>query len=252
MARHAVLLPGGVMPASPAYADLIAELGPGVDARAKDLEVYATDTPPPGFSLTHEAAGVTRFADAAGFQRFHLVGYSAGGASALVYAAAHPERLHSLALMEPAWAGNAGLAAEEDAVRAGFRNLADDPGADFMEGFIRLQLAPGVAPPPRPEGTPPPWMAKRPAGLRAVMAAFDRDHLDLAALRGFAGPVVFVLGGRSNPDYYARMADRLGRVFRDFKVETFPDRHHFDPPHRKEPQRVARILTALWDRAERA
>src|SRR5512146_2353221 len=36
-----ILLPGSVMPAGPAYGALLAELGTDVDARAKELEVYA-------------------------------------------------------------------------------------------------------------------------------------------------------------------------------------------------------------------
>jgi predicted neutral ceramidase superfamily lipid hydrolase len=46
------------------------------------------------------------------------------------------------------------------------------------------------------------------------------------------------------------MADRLARAFPDFTVEHFPDRHHFDPPHRAEPDRVAASLWALWTRSE--
>jgi pimeloyl-ACP methyl ester carboxylesterase len=82
------------------------------------------------------------------------------------------------------------------------------------------------------------------------MAAFMGADLDLDALRRFDRPVLFILGGRSHPDYYARMADRLSHVFADFTVETFPDRHHFDPPHRIEPTRVAALLRAFWSRAE--
>ena len=59
----------------------------------------------------------------------------------------------------------------------------------------------------------------------------------------------FALGGRSNPDYYARMADRLATIFPDFTIETFPERHHFDPPHRIEPEHLADSLLALWQRA---
>ena len=93
-------------------------------------------------------------------------------------------------------------------------------------------------------------MAKRPAGLRAFMNAFDRGDLDLDALRAFDRPVYFALGGRSNPDYYGLMARRLSGIFPDFMIETFPDRHHFDPPHRIEPERVAASLLALWQRAD--
>jgi hypothetical protein len=82
-------------------------------------------------------------------------------------------------------------------------------------------------------------MATRPAGLHAILRAFYRSDLDLATLRRFDPPVWFALGGRSLPDYYARMAERLAGVVPDFTVELFPDRHHFDPPHRIEPARVA-------------
>ena len=93
-------------------------------------------------------------------------------------------------------------------------------------------------------------MAKRPAGLRALMVAFDRADFNLETLRAFDQPVYFALGGRSNPDYFARMAERLASIFPDFTLETFQKRHHFDPPHRIEPERLSRSLLALWDRAE--
>jgi pimeloyl-ACP methyl ester carboxylesterase len=248
--RHAVvLLPGGVLPAAPAYAALLEALGDRVDAVAKDLEVYAGEQPPPRYGLETEIKGILREAGAHGFDGFHLVGYSGGGASALAFAAVHGERLLSLALLEPAWAGNE-QTPEEDALWEQFRALAALPTDQFMAGFTRLQLAPGVDPPERPSGEPPPWMAKRPAGLRALIEAFRRGRLDLDALRAFDRPVYFALGGRSNPDYYARIAERLAAIFPDFTLETFADRHHFDPPHRIEPERVADSLLALWERAE--
>jgi pimeloyl-ACP methyl ester carboxylesterase len=244
-----VLLPGGVLPAEPAYAALLQVLGARVDAVAKDLAVYSGEQPPPDFSLGTEVEGILRDADGHGFDRFHLVGYSGGGASSLAFAALHGERLLSLALLEPAWAGNERTPVEE-ALMQRFRALEPLPPDQFMAGFMRLQLAPGVEPPPPPEGPPPPWMAKRPAGLRAFIEAFDSGDLDVEALRAFNRPVYFALGGRSNPDYYGRMAERLAAIFPDFTIETFPERHHFDPPHRVEPERLASSLLALWQRAE--
>lgn len=244
-----MLLPGGVLPAGPAYAPLLGVLGERADAVAKDLEVYADDEPPANYSLDVEVGGILREADAHGFDRFHLVGYSGGGASSLAFAAAHGERLLSLALLEPAWAGNE-RTPEEEALMERFRALEPLPANEFMAGFVRLQLAAGVDPPSPPEGQPPPWMAKRPAGLRALLAAFDRGDLDLDALRALDRPVYFALGGHSNPDYYGRMAERLAAIFRDFTLETFPERHHFDPPHRIEPEHLAESLLALWDGAE--
>jgi pimeloyl-ACP methyl ester carboxylesterase len=248
--RHlVVLLPGGVLPAEPAYGALLDALDARADAVAKDLEVYSGAEPPANFSLGVEVDGILREADAHGFDRFHLVGYSAGGASSLAFAAAHGERLLSLALLEPAWAGNE-RTPEEEAVVERFRALEPLPSDEFMAGFVRLQLASGVEPPPPPEGPPPPWMAKRPSGLRAFIAAFDSGDLDLEALRGFDRPVYFALGGRSSPDFFGRMAERLSLIFPDFTIETFPDRHHFDPPHRIEPERLASSLLAVWERAE--
>ena len=184
-ARHrVVLLPGAVLPAEPAYAALLQVLGERVHAVAKDLEVYADDQPPLGFNLGVEAAGVLREADVHGFDRFHLVGYSGGGASALALAALHGERLLSLALLEPAWAGNERTQQEEELMER-FRALDSLPPSQFMAEFTRLQLAPGVEPPAPPEGPPPPWMAKRPAGIRAFLDAFDAGDLDIEALKAF-------------------------------------------------------------------
>jgi pimeloyl-ACP methyl ester carboxylesterase len=175
--RHqVVLLPGAILPAEPAYAALLQELGERVDAVTKDLEVYAGEERPPDFSLDTEVEGILREADGHGFAYFHLVGYSGGGASSIAFAALHGNRLLSLALPEPAWAGNERTPAEE-------------------------------------------------------------THY-------------FALGGRSNPDYYGRMAERLAAVFPDFTLDTFAERHHFDPPHRIEPDRLASSLLTLWQRAE--
>jgi pimeloyl-ACP methyl ester carboxylesterase len=246
-----ILLPGGVLPAGPAYGPLLAELGTSVDARPKELEIYATDAPPDGYSLAMEVEGITRLADSAGFDRFHLVGYSGGGASSLAFAASQPDRLLSLALMEPAFAGWQEMTDAERSQFERFRALLDKDGPEMLADFQALQLAPGVDPIPSPPGPAPPWMAKRPAALHALLRTFLASDLELDDLRRFDRPVWFALGGRSNPDYYARMAARLARVFPDFALEVFPDRHHFDPPHRIEPRRVAASLRSLWARAER-
>ena len=39
-------------------------------------------------------------------------------------------------------------------------------------------------------------------------------------------------------------------LFPDFALETYAERHHFDPPHRVEPEAVARALKQLWARGE--
>ena len=57
-----------------------------------------------------------RTAADAGAERFHLVGYSGGGAASVAFAAEHPQRLLSLALLEPAWMGTDDLGLEEEDV----------------------------------------------------------------------------------------------------------------------------------------
>lgn len=245
-----ILLPGIVLPVELAYGALIDALGSEVEAVAKDLEIYTAPEPPEDYSLELEVAGVLREADARAWERFHLVGYSAGGAAALAFAARQPERLGSLALLEPAWAGRWDVSPAEKTLRIEYDRLERLPVEELMPAFMRLNLRPGVPLPEPPPGEPPPWMAKRPAGIRAISAAFRRDDIDREALRRFDRPVYFALGGLSNPDHYGEIAKRLDGVFPDFELEVFEDRHHFDPPHRIEPERLASSLKELWRRAE--
>jgi pimeloyl-ACP methyl ester carboxylesterase len=247
-----ILLPGIVLPVEPAYGALVAALGPNVEAVAKDLEVYATPEPPEDYGLEVEIAGVLREAEARGWERFHLVGYSGGGAAALAFAAARPERLASLALLEPAWAGNRDRSPAEKAIWLEYDRLEGLPAEQFMPTFMRLGLKPGVPLPAPPPGDPPPWMAKRPAGILAIQRAFKLGEIDRQALRRFDRPVYFALGGLSNPDHYGEIAKRLSGVFPDFELEVFEERHHFDPPHRIEPERLATSLEKFWRRAEPA
>ena len=250
-AFRVILLPGAVLPVEPAYGALIAALGAGVDAVAKELEVYATPEPPEEYSLEVEIAGVLREADAHGWERFHLVGYSGGGAASLAFAASRPERLASLALLEPAWAGNWDLSPAEKALWLEFDRHEGLPDEQFMAAFMRLGLKPGVPLPAPPPADPPPWMVKRPAGIRAFERAFKRGDIERDALRSFDRPVYLALGALSNPDQYGEIAKRLSKVFPDFELEVFEERHHFDPPHRIEPERLANSLRTLWQRAER-
>jgi pimeloyl-ACP methyl ester carboxylesterase len=248
---RAIFLPGVVLPGDLAYGSLVAALGSEVDPVVKDLEVYAKHEAPQDYTPELEVEGVLRDADARGWERFHLVGYSGGGAAALAFAARHPARLSSLALLEPAWAGRWDLSPAEEAFWREHDRLEALPPDQFMRTFMRLAVKPEVELPAPPAGVPPPWMAKRPGGIRAFIKTLKTYELDRDALARFDRPVYFALGGLSNPDQYREIATRLGRVFPDFELEVFEERHHFDPPHRIEPERLASSLRALWGRADR-
>ncbi len=251
MTIHVIAMPGGVNPAEVRYSPVQAALGDDVKLHWKDLEVYAGDEPPAGYSIQMEVDALARFADSLGLERFHLLGYSGGGFISLAFAGAYPDRLPSLALFEPASIPGPLSHAERvlwDRIDDGLRGT---DGEEFMRGFMTLQVRPGVDVQP-PQGPPPPWMAKRPAGIRAFLTTFKSYPLDRKALAGFRQPVYFALGGLSNPDEYGEIAKRLDGVFPDFTLEIFPERHHFDPPHRIEPERLATSLLRIWTRAEAA
>jgi hypothetical protein len=44
------------------------------------------------------------------------------------------------------------------------------------------------------------------------------------------------------------MAERANTIFADLTLEVFEERHHFDPPHRVEPERTAKLLREHWRR----
>jgi len=86
------------------------------------------------------------------------------------------------------------------------------------------------------------------AGIRAFMRTFKSYDLNLDVLAAFDRPVYFALGGLSNPDQFGELPERLGEAFPDFTLEVVAERHHFDPPRRIEPERLAASLRAIWAR----
>ena len=241
-----VLVPGGVNPAAISYGPLLEVIRDEADVVVKDLEVYTADTPPTGYGLELEVEGIKRAAEAAGLKSFHLVGYSGGGAASLAFIVKYPDLVKSLALIEPAWIGNH---PEDAADWSEMDRIMALPPNERMQAFIRAGLRPGVELPPPPPGPPPPWMAKRPAGFEAMTRAFRAYRLDREAFRRFRRPVYLALGSLSHP-IFERKAKVLTSLFPDIRVEVYEGLHHFNPPHRAEPERFARALRELWTRSE--
>ena len=251
MTIHVVALPGGVNPAELRYAPVQAALGDAVRLHWKDLEVYAGDSPPGGYSIQMEVDGLARFADSLGFERFHLLGYSGGGFVSLAFAGAHPERLRSLALFEPA--SVPGPLSHDEAVLAtrlaeGLQGL---DAAAFMRAFMVLQVRPGVALLPPPPGPPPPWMASRPAGVAAMMSAFAAHPFDRDWLRRCTAPVFLAHGALTGEQEEVR-AGVLARLMPDIHVRRFEDVHHFVPPDRLYTPEHLTELRELWAESEAA
>ena len=127
--------------------------------------------------------------------------------------------------------------------------LADLPADRMLAEFTRRQLRPGVDPPALPAGPPPPWMAQRPAGLRAMMTAFAADASDRELLRRIAMPV-YLAHGLLTAEYMIHRVQVLAGLLPDLWIEAYPAVHHFAPPQRSQPKRYADALRSLWARAE--
>ncbi len=241
--ERVIFVPGGILPAALQYGPLLQVLGDEVQPLLKDLEIYATESPPADYGLELEVEGLKRAADAAGFDTFHIVSYSAGQIP-LAFTTAYPARVRSLALVEP---GLVQFFSGEE--RAALEGMAAASPEERMQLQNRIMLAPGVAPPPAPPGPPPPWMSRRMAGGAALVMRIMGYVLDEETLRRFRQPVYVAIGTLSSPTF-ARSAEALQHLFPDCRVEVYEGRHHLDPPHRAEPERFATALRNLWQRAD--
>ncbi|HEX7264139.1 MAG TPA: alpha/beta hydrolase [Candidatus Dormibacteraeota bacterium] len=247
MGSPVIFLPGIIMPAADRYAALIDELGGHLKTITKDLEVYRLSRPPAGYSIETEIAGISSTADVRRLDRFHLYGHSAGGAIAIAFAVANPDRVLSLAIDEPAM----DFTPEDhaDPLWTELDRIAELPAPGRMAAFQRHQLSPGIEPPPPPPGPPPEWMAKRPAGIVAFLEAGKQHVIPEQRLREFDRPVYYSRGTLSDP-YWERSARRLERLFPDVTSEIYAGLHHLHTSHIAEPARVAAALQSLWSRAE--
>lgn len=243
MNSQVICLPGSVAPAANRYGPLKAAVGDGADFHLKDLELYRDDTPPADYAIEMELSGIDRLADSLGLDRFHMVGYSGGGMISLAYAGTRPGRLLSLALFEAARVPGPLSKPESDFFDDLSAKLAGLQGADFMTVFVREQVKPGaVVPPPQP---PTPEMRKRPAGIAALLRAFDQYVFDRDLLRKCPFRVYYAYGSLSHEEQ-AIKAGVLAQLFRDIRIRRFDGIHHFVPPEDIYSREHVDALLELW------
>jgi pimeloyl-ACP methyl ester carboxylesterase len=238
-----IFLPGIIAPAALRYAALLEHLPKDVNPVLKDLEVYATDSPPPRYSIETEVQGIDAKADKAGLDRFHIYAHSGGGACSLAYVAAHPDRIISLAVDEPA--SDFSEEDQNDPYQDEIRAAASLPEPEGTRAFLRLQVAEGVEIPQPMADRMPDWMASRPAGIRAFAEAMYACRVPPSAYERYPGPVLFTHGTLSHPRWIA-MRDRLARRFPEFTSVEFEGIHHLNTSHMAEPARTAALLTDFW------
>ncbi len=171
-----------------------------------------------------------------------------------VYREAKPpagsERIISLGLFEPAQIPGQ-LSAEEQAFFTVLRHKLDGlQGDDFMRTFIREQVKPGAVLAPPPPGPVSPEMQKRPAGIAALIAAFQAFPFDRDLLRAAPFPVFYGYGDLSHSEQ-ALKAGILARLFPDIHVQRYAGVHHFVPADQIYTAPHVSALGELWQRAER-
>lgn len=248
MKPEVVCVPGSVAPAAERYAPLKAALGDAAQMHLKDLEVYRDGAPPPDYAIEQELEAIDRFAGAHALEAFHLVGYSGGGFISLAYAATRPARVISLSLFEPARVPGR-LSEPEQAFFEGLEHkLRGLEGPEFMSTFIREQVKPGAQLPPPPTSVSP-EMRKRPAGIAAMLRAFQAYEFDRELLRAFPSPVYYAYGDLSHEEQ-ALKAGVLAQLFPDIRVQRFAGVHHFVPAAEIYTARHAETLLRHWRQAE--
>lgn len=254
--KHPVILLGDALrPAEDSFRPLRRLLGGQVRLLVKDLECVQHE-PGADYRLATEVDALLATADEYGWQRFQLVASGEGASVALLAALQHPQRVLSLGLDEPVWAGNREPSGEEqafwqrviDAVR-----LEDTPAvARYCAIQLRKQAHPAQDEAdlqPEPDTTPPDvplWFERRRAeALRALWRAFAAEDIDYAALMRLETECYVSVGGDDDPAYEA-LAHRLHGIVRDEHVEVYEGRWRLDPPHDAEEERFALALAQLW------
>jgi pimeloyl-ACP methyl ester carboxylesterase len=234
----------GNMPVADTFAPLTKELSTEVTLLFKDREAYARS---PGESLTlhDEVKGVCRATDEADITSFHLVGYSAGAVVALALSASYPERVKTLALIEPPWSGNDTRSAEAKALHGALdRVLTEVPLKERMAQFRQAIMRPGESPAPLPPGPIPAWASMR-AGQGAMLwQAIRAATLEKKQLKSFSAPVYVAVGTRSHPGFRAT-AEELVALFPHASLEVYEGADHFEI-HTQYADRLATSLRALW------
>ncbi len=225
----------GVVPPKLTFAKLVRDVTER-PVRLHDLVGYS-EVLPPGYDIETELDALAAVVDE---PTVHLLGYSAGASVALAFAAARPQRVASLTLVEPPWVG----APDGTAFQAHMDEVMLHTPADRRwEEFHRLLTRPGADVPPPPPN-PPPWAPLRVARGEQVWEALRAHLIGADRLAAVTAPVYLPVAADSHP-WFTDAAHRLAAQFPLATVEVFPG-NHVRPPHVSDAARFVARLRALW------
>src|SRR5713101_302694 len=202
-------------------------------------------TPPGGpMSIANQADDARGLLDYLGVTRAHVVGHSSGGTIALQLAADAPDRIQSLVLMEPAvlQVPRAEAVKELDAYaeerhRQGVWEAAED--LFLGDPRDRASLARSV-----PGGIEQ-ALRDMDTYFSVEMPAVDTWDFDAVDAKRIAGPVLYVLGGDTQP-LYVEILDLIRQWLPQTERAVIPGATHL--LHMQQPATVAGELRQFFDR----
>jgi pimeloyl-ACP methyl ester carboxylesterase len=204
---------------------------------------------PTDFSLATEVSALLQTMDTADYREAHVVGYSGGAAVGLALADAHPDRVASLMLEEPAWVGNEAIPAAEREEIQRLGEALKRPPFQAVSRFRELMIEPEVLDELKPLPPDAAWLPAVVEGVVAFIAAFRSHEIDWKRLRDSRIPMRYAVGGKSNPVFEQRCRRGAERV-PGTQVDVYPGLHHLNPPHRGGLERFVMTLRDLWQDAE--
>ncbi|MFJ8434782.1 alpha/beta fold hydrolase [Kitasatospora sp. NPDC094019] len=190
-----------------------------------DLRGFGESAPPAG--PFRETDDLLRLLDHLGHDRVRLVGASWGGRVAVEFTLAHPDRVHSLALISPPWPGydwSADMVAYDEAETAALE-------AGDLDAAVRVNLDMWLRGPSRGWDEVPDGLADR---LRDPMRTSLRnqstvgEHSQGPSAREVStvtAPTLVGVGGLDVPDFQ-RIARRYATEIPNATLVEFPDAAH--------------------------
>lgn len=236
-----VICIGAVAPAAWTYARLQRLVQGETHLVLKDLAGYAEPLAV-DYGLHSEIEAIERAANTAGFDCFHLVGYSAGGGVALAYAVAYPERVSSLTLIEPAWIGNHIWDPLEVAYLSSVDCAMQLPVSQRGRALLVAMSPPETDPSTIPT---PDWLVERAVSFVSIWRGFREAMLDLKPLQSFPAPVYLPVGGKSHPRFLLA-ARWLASVLPYSRVDVYQDQNHLEVPPIRKTEHFIRAVYPLW------
>jgi pimeloyl-ACP methyl ester carboxylesterase len=246
---NVIFIHGGILPAAVQFAPLLKVLNSNIHPFLKELEIYHNNVLPGTYSLSIEVEGLHHAANQAGMDKFHIVSYSAGGTVALAYTGTYPERVSSLALIEPAVIPSQEWFADESDYWQQLRQAMSLSDQQLIQAYMRVELRQGARLPAPVLEEPQPWITSCVTSQKALVSAYSNFDLPYDRLKAYPSPVYIAVTEWSNP-VELRKAELLKKLFPVSRMEVYPYRHHFDPPHQAEPEHFAWALISLWEKAK--